>query len=421
MDRPRLRLVAVLIAVATVSACGGTDNARLLPAPTAAPTAAPSFTSVTVASASAQSLPTIGGGTASVSLAAVAGTPANATVAVTVSSTPPSGAIAIAAVGRKTLTGSRIPLAYYTFVPSVDIQLVSFPSFTVSYPTSLLPAGTTIKEAFLDAGTAQPVFTYDISFGPSGATFTSTATAPKLLAGKAYIFAFYFESVATATATPTVTPTPTATTNPTPTSSPSPSPTATTTARATPTATPTASPTPTPTTVASASPTPVPTPIGFAGGSATFTAGAGYNGLTSSIVPLVTSESGVVGNATFESNQQGAPSFFSGSSANPLRQIVLEVNDNTRISNSTTYSGSDLTNFKVLLTYSEYYTAGGTGTSRNWIASGGTVTFENVANGAATYRLRGVTFIPDASYTSNPATGTFTLDAVGTANPYTSN
>lgn len=100
-----------------------------------------------------------------------------------VSSTPPSGTPAIAAAARKTLSISRIALAYYTFVPSVDIQLASFPSFTVSYPTSLFAAGATIKEAFLDAGTAQPVFSYDIAFGASGATFTSTVSTPKLRAG----------------------------------------------------------------------------------------------------------------------------------------------------------------------------------------------------------------------------------------------
>jgi hypothetical protein len=409
MDRPRLRLVAALLAIATVSACGGANSTQLPAAPTAAPTVAAtptaspaptgtpasSVTNVTVASATAQTLPTIGGGTATVSLAAVAGTAANASVAVTVSSTPPSGAIAIAAAARRTLALSRIALAYYTFVPSVDIQLASFPSFTISYPTSLLPAGTTIKEAFLDAGTGQPVFTYDIAFGTSGATFTSTAIAPKLLAGKAYIFAFYYETGNTATATPSATPTATAT--------------------------PTASPTPTPTTTASATPTPVPTAIGFASGSATFTVGAGYNGLAGAIMPLVTTEGGVSGNATFESTTQGAPSFYSGTSANPLRQIVLEINDSVRISNSTTYTTVGSNSKAVLLYYSEYYTIGGTIMSRNWIANGGTVTFENVGNGAATYRLRGATFIPDASYTANPAAGTFTLDAVGTANPYTSN
>ena len=419
MDRPRLRLVAALLAIATVSACGGANSTQLPAAPTAAPTVAAtptaspaptgtpasSVTNVTVASATAQTLPTIGGGTATVSLAAVAGTAANASVAVTVSSTPPSGTIAIAAAARSTLALSRIALAYYTFVPSVDIQLASFPSFTVSYPTSLLPAGTTIKEAFLDAGTGQPVFTYDIAFGTSGATFTSTAIAPKLLAGKAYIFAFYYETGNTATATPTAAPTAT--------------PIATPTATSTPTASPT--PTPTPTTSASATPTPVPTAIGFASGSATFTAGAGYNGLASSITPLVTTESGGNGNATFESTTQGAPSFYSGTSANPLRQIVLEINDSVPISNSTIYTTVGNNSKAVLLYYSEYYTIGGTIMSRNWIANGGSVTFENVGNGVATYRLRGATFIPDSNYTVNPAAGTFTLGAVGTANPYTSN
>ena len=402
MDRPRLRLVAALLAIATVAACSGTSTSQLPVAPSATPapssTPVATTTTVTVASAAAQTLPTIGGGSASVSLAATAGTPANASIAVTVSSTPPGGAMAIAAAARKTLALSRIALAYYTFVSSIDIQLTSFPSFTVSFPTSLVPVGTTIKEAFLDAGTSQPVFTYDIAIGTSGATFTSSANPPKLLAGKTYIIAFYYEIGNTATATPIATPTPTA------------------------------SPSTVPTTGATATPVPVPTAIGFASGSATFTAVAGYNGLAGSIAPLVTVENGIAktgtypGNATFESTTQGAPSFSAATSANPLRQIILEVNDNTSISNSTTYATVGSTNnTAVLLYYAEYYSIGGTIMSRNWVASGFTVTFENVGNGAATYRIRGATFIPDTSYTSNPAVGTFTLNAVGTANPYTSN
>lgn len=38
----------------------------------------------------------------------------------------------------------------------------------------------------------------------------------------------------------------------------------------------------------------------------------------------------------------------------------------------------------------------------------------------ATYRLRGVTLVPDPYSSPNTATGTFVLDASGTANPYTS-
>ncbi len=229
MDRPRfhhvLTKLAAVIAIASVAACGSTGGAQLPLAPSATPvpTATPSTTTTIAATGTPQAIPAIGGGTATVSLAAAAGTAASASVSVTASATPPSGTAAISAAARKALAIARVALAYYTFVPSVDIQLTSFPIFTVSYPTSLVPAGTTLKEAFLDAASAQPVFTYDIAFGTNGATFASTAAAPKLLAGKAYIFAFYYETGSNATPTPT----PTTTASTAPTATPSPAPTST--------------------------------------------------------------------------------------------------------------------------------------------------------------------------------------------------
>ncbi len=433
MDRPRLRrvsnrLVASFVLTSLVACAGTNAAAPTLPTPTpiaaATPTAAPSSTpgpvTVSAVSAAAQALPALGGGTTTVALAVAPGTPANATVAITASNAPPAGTIAIAANGRTPRALTRVPLVYYTFVPSVDIQLTSFPSFTISYPTTYLPAGTTIKEAFLDAGTSQPVFTYDIAFGASGATFTATANAPKLLAGKSYIFAFYYESGSTATATPSPAPSSSAASTATPTPTPAATATASPLSTPTPTAKPSTAPSATPTPNPSATPTPVPTMAGFPSGSATFSAPVGYNGSTAAIVPLVTTESGGNGNATFESVQQNAPSIQQATLANPLRQIVLEINDNVKLGNSSTYTlgGS---NFGSILTYAEYYATGSTFASRNWIAIGGTVTFENVGNGVATYRVRGATFKPDPNYTTILATGTFTLDAVGTANPYTSN
>ncbi|MDQ6941533.1 MAG: hypothetical protein M3169_03350 [Candidatus Eremiobacteraeota bacterium] len=92
----------------------------------------------------------------------------------------------------------------------MTITLSAFPQYTMSFPAALVPAGTTLHEAFLDGATAQPVYQFDIAFGPNGATLTSTAGAPTLQAGKTYIFVFYIEVSTGATPLPTATPMPTA-------------------------------------------------------------------------------------------------------------------------------------------------------------------------------------------------------------------
>ena len=160
-------------------------------------------------------------------------------------------------------------------------------------------------------------------------------------------------------------------------------------------------------------------------GSATFTSASGYNGLLAQIASLATTESGNLYqgyyNATFFSIPSGQTAGLFGNGADgahPNRNITLEVNDNVPISTTVTYGSADFTNSKILLTYAEQFGSGGYGSGRYWIANGGTITFENVANGSATYRIRGATFKPDTSFTSNQATGTFVLDAVGTANPF---
>ncbi len=220
-----------------------------------------------------------------------------------------------------------------------------------------------------------------------------------------------------ATAAPTVTPVPTSTSTPTPaptgTAVPtnSPAPTNTPVPTSTPTVTPAPTSTPTVTPAPTSTPTPTPTVA------AKFTGGSGYNGLASSIAILDTVEAGGTGNVQFDSIPHGQTG--SGNAASPNRLITLEINDNTRISNSSTYTSADFNGFKVLAYYAEDLGASANG--RYWIATGGTVTFENVGNGAATYRLRGVTFTPNQLRGQNAAVGSFTLDAVGTANPYTSN
>jgi hypothetical protein len=218
-----LRLIAAACIGAALAACGGgTTNTTPVSIPTATPSAAASSSTFSP-SANAQSLPVANGATASVTLPVAAGT--SGTVTVTASATAPAGFAQISAFRRSAQAVTRNALAYYAFVPSVDIVLTGFPTFTIAFPANIVPVGSTIHEGFLDGSTSQPVWSYDIAVGASGATFSATASAPKLLAGKSYIFVFYLESGSNATPTP----------SPAPTSSPSAMPTAT----ATPTAAPT--------------------------------------------------------------------------------------------------------------------------------------------------------------------------------------
>ena len=92
--------------------------------------------------------------------------------------------------------------------------------------------------------------------------------------------------------------------------------------------------------------------------------------------------------ATFMSIPHGQ-SGTGADTTHPNRKITLEVNDRAPISNGSSYTTPDFRNGKI--------------------------------SGSATYRLRGVTLVPDPYFSPNTATGTFVLDASGTANPYTSN
>ena len=233
------RMGTALVAAAVLAGCGSggsTSIPTLTPPATAspAPSTAPNVATLAVGTTPATvALPAANGSTATVALAGAAGTPAGATVTITATTTPPAGITALAARGRSVKDVTRVPVAYFTFTPNVDIQLASFPAFTISFPAGIVPSGTTIHEAFLDASTSQPLYTLDVAFGPNGATFTSSANAPKLLAGKQYVFAFYYELGAGATPTPAPSTTPTAT--PVPTASPTVTPTASPSPTATPT------------------------------------------------------------------------------------------------------------------------------------------------------------------------------------------
>ena len=420
----RPRLAAALVATVLLAACGGVNS--LPGAPSTAPTATPSSATFAVSTTGVtQTLSVSNGATAQIGVVAAAGSATTTSIVVSSSATAPTGSPTIASGKRHAMSVSRVPIAYFSFVSSATVQLGSYPSFQITFPATILPTGTTIHEAFLDASMQPPGYSYDIASGPNAATLTATGIGPTLLAGRPYIFAFYYESGSAATPSPGPTATPNATPTPTASSTPSPAPTPAVTPTATPTTSATPSPTATPSVAPTASPTPSASATPVASGSATFSAASGYNGLLTQIPLLATTASGNLSqgfyNATFFSippGQTGGQAGGGVDGAHPNRNITLEVNDNVPISNTLTYGKADFTNSKILLTYGEQFGAGGYGSGRYWIANGGTITFENVANGSATYRIRGATFQPDTSFTSNQATGTFVLDAVGTANPF---
>ncbi len=215
MPRFSLQGAALVAMLSLLAACssGGT-----IPTPAPAPSVSTSVTLPVGSAAAPATLPAASGAVAIVSLSS-ASAPAGATIAVTYSATAPPGVAPL--IAKKTaLTGATV-LAYYTFTPSVNIPLNSFPAFTMTYPSSLLPPGTTIHAAFLDAGTQSPVYQLDIASGTNGVVLSSTASAPSLLAGKTYVFVFYYLA-AIATPTPTAAPTdaPSASPTATPTATP---------------------------------------------------------------------------------------------------------------------------------------------------------------------------------------------------------
>ncbi len=210
-----LRALALgLLSAAALCACGGTTQSvptAILPTPvaTATPTPAPVSGSTTLSVAAGPAtvvLPQVNGAVPTVAFDAIS-PPAGASIAVTVSTTVPAGTLALSGRNRATRSVTRTTLAYVTWTPSTTIVLRAFPQFTFNFPQSLVPAGTTLHEAFLDGSTSQPVYQLDVAFGPNGATLTSSASAPTLQAGKQYVFVIYLETGSGATPSPTASPT----------------------------------------------------------------------------------------------------------------------------------------------------------------------------------------------------------------------
>jgi hypothetical protein len=218
---------AVCCLILSAGCSGGSTSVAPLPAATGMPIASPtpsalpsSATSLAVTpAASTFVLPAVNGATASVTFGAVT-PPAGTTIAVTGSATAPAGITALQSGRRRAQSVTRTTLAYYSWTPSATVSLSAFPQFTIAFPASLVLAGTTLHEAFLDASSAQPVYQLDVAFGANGSTLTSSATAPTLQAGKTYVFVIYLETNATPaptsspTSVPTASPTPVATATP---------------------------------------------------------------------------------------------------------------------------------------------------------------------------------------------------------------
>ncbi len=204
-----------LLCLGALSACGGTQSTvpATLPAPvaTAVPTASPTpagstTTTLAVSAAPATAaLPALNGATATVTFGAV-NPPAGATIAVSASTTPPGGIVALQGRNRRTQAVTRTTLVYFTWIPSATIALSAFPQLSATFPTSTVPAGTSLHEAFLDGSTAQPVYQLDVAFGANGATLSSTASAPTLQAGKPYVFVIYLETGAAPSPAPSTAP-----------------------------------------------------------------------------------------------------------------------------------------------------------------------------------------------------------------------
>ncbi len=276
----RFLIPAVALAFVALGVGCGNNSSTTPPATT---TVIPTSTTVAIGPAAVTAV--VLAGTVDASILFPAAATGSGTLTVVGSGSLPSGAPTLSVARSAASNAQRQPattvsasspsatlLAYLGFTPSATFTFASFPTFTLTLPSSVSTAGESFYIAFLAPGASAWV---EPAAGPaavSGQTLTFNAdTVPSvtfpitLTAGQTYGFALYEVASSaspspTPTASPTATPTPAATASPTATPTPAgtASPTPTPTPR--PTATPTPSSTPSPTPRPTATPTPSPTP-----------------------------------------------------------------------------------------------------------------------------------------------------------------
>jgi phospholipase C len=195
---------AVFVAALSLAACNsGTSNTSLAPNPVATlPNTASPATSISVpATAGTLSLPTAGGNTPAVSVAA--GAPAGLTVAATASVSAPANAPAPSSAARSTssVTGAS-PFLYVTLQFSATVQTSLLTSESVTLANGPQTGFSYYVE--IDDITSAPA-TKVVSIGPgtvSGSTVTianptkGNAAFPNLLAGHTYVLQYYATSAA---------------------------------------------------------------------------------------------------------------------------------------------------------------------------------------------------------------------------------
>ncbi len=276
-DRIRpVRGVLVSAAVFALSSCGGGGGSTGAPAfvpggaptPTPVPTATPPAVSSSAGTVSQSgpttvSLPPAAGGVSGTVVLTAAST--TATVALTLSATPPAGAPSLQSNRRLTqaIGAPATGLAYLTAQASADISFNSTFGTNISVPGPVTGAEYLVMYDPANAragwvlvsvpGTASAGIAP--GFGNIALTFAKGATYDLALISTQSTLTLPLPSPTPSTIpSPTATPAATATPTDTPSPSPSPTPTATPAPTPAPTPLPTATPIPTPT------PTPTPTP-----------------------------------------------------------------------------------------------------------------------------------------------------------------
>ena len=206
------------LAVFALTACGGGGGGGSVPQPPSPATSTPApITSASQSVTLSTSAPQTGQYTLT-SLSSIATFPIASvatTMATTFSTTQPAGTPAVQGVKRRPLAIGASPinaLAFLCVTPAATTSLSTYPSFSLSLPSTLVPAGSVGYVAFYDPANAAAGWTPvegPSTVAPSGFSFFLGGNpGPTLAGGQTSCFLFFTVTSALPTPTPTPSPTP---------------------------------------------------------------------------------------------------------------------------------------------------------------------------------------------------------------------
>ena len=225
--RRTLPFAAFAIALLAIAAgCGGGGSSSPAPtvAPSTAPSVAPSSTTAAVSTSTTGSATISMGSGVTTAITIPESASGSGTVTITGSAGAPTGitpyAVRRSASYRPFSTGSPTPLGYVDFQPSAALSFSTFPSFSITLPTTDSTTGESFYIAFY---TNDPSFSGNGSWstvlGPASVSsqtvsFTGGAVSPAITLNSGYQYVFCLYEVASSSpssspsASPSTAPTP---------------------------------------------------------------------------------------------------------------------------------------------------------------------------------------------------------------------